>query len=303
MLGAPKCGTTSLSAWLGDQPYAALAKQKETLYFTDFSDRSWTGPGADFAMNRPSSAEAFYAEFDAKSEAELRIEASTDNLSCFAAAENIARFVERDSVGNFWLIAILRDPIERIVSEYEHTLRMGWQTGSLLNSLTLESERIGKGCHPLFWHVERSRYATQIARYREIFGDKLLVLDFHRIRETDERSRILKWMGYVDEAEKGLQHSNERSVLARPETIRLLKNEGLLRLGRAIFPRSMRPIIRKSITGGEVDRYEVRHEEVEFIHSVMGDEISACIESRDIPTENWGISFRIAPSELIDPKG
>jgi len=63
MLGAPKCGTTSLSAWLGEQPYAALARTKETLYFTDFADHSWNGPSADFAARRPASFAAFDAEF------------------------------------------------------------------------------------------------------------------------------------------------------------------------------------------------------------------------------------------------
>lgn len=291
MLGAPKCGTTSLSSWLGEQPYAALAKQKETLYFTDFSDRNWSGPGADFADNRPLTPEAFNAEFDENPEAELRIEASTDNLSCVDAAENIARFLERGDVGRFWLLAILRDPIDRIVSEYEHTLRLGWQKGSLLKSLKLEDRRVKEGYNPLFWHIERSRYYEQVSRYKELFGDHLMIIDYSKINEESERNKILDWMGYSDKFFGDLQHSNKRSVLARPATVGFLKSERILNLGRALFPKTVRPMVRRLITGGEVGRYEVGAREIDFIRDALSDDMKACVDSHLIPTENWGSSL------------
>ena len=142
-----------------------LSAKKETLYFTDFANRTWSGPGADFVHNTPRCSAAFEAQFSADPEASLRIEASTDNLSCPVAAENIARFAERRDVKDIWISAILRDPVERIISEYEHTLRLGWQSGSLLHSLQCEKDRRSNGWHPLFWHIERTRYATQISRY------------------------------------------------------------------------------------------------------------------------------------------
>ncbi|MEM6889080.1 MAG: hypothetical protein AAF636_13180 [Pseudomonadota bacterium] len=291
MLGAPKCGTTSLSAWIGEQPYAVLAKQKETLYFTDFSDRAWSGPRAEFVKRQPLSIEAFHAEFDDAPDAELRVEASTDNLSCLNAVENIARFVERDDVGKFWLVAILRDPVDRIVSEYEHTLRLGWQTGSLLKSLQLEKERAEKGYHPLFWHTDRSRYFKQIERYREMFGDHLMILDFAKIRDAQERDKLLNWMGYSDEAQNALQHSNKRSVTARPATASALKNKRLRKLGRTFVPKNIRSNVRNLITGGEMERYKIRDSEIEFIRNVLDDDIQACIESYHIPTENWTLSL------------
>jgi hypothetical protein len=288
MLGAPKCGTTSLSTWLGEQPYAALTREKETLYFTDFDAHSWQAPWTDFTALRPTDIEAFDAQFHHKPAAELRIEASTDNLSCAAAPENIARFAERKDVGEVWLLAVLRDPIARIVSEYEHTLRMGWQSGSLLNSLKAEHERIEKGYHPLFRHVRRSSYASQIARYRELFGERLLILDFHQIRETAERRGLLEWMGYADEGGKAeMQHRNARSVVARPRTVGLLKNNTLQSMGRAIFPKALRPVVRDLITGGEVDRYTPTAAENDFMRDALQDEILACVEAPDIPTQNW----------------
>ena len=290
MLGAPKCGTTSLSAWLGEQPYAALAQTKETLYFTDFAEHSWHGPSADFAARRPATVEAFDAEFHHKPEADLRIEASTDNLSCVAAAQNIARFAQRDDVGEVWLVIVLRDPIARIVSEYEHTLRMGWQSGSLMQSLQAEPERTAQNYHPLFRHVDRSSYATQIARYKALFGDRVLVLDFHQIRELAERRRVVEWMGYADAGGPAeMQHRNERSVVARPGTVGLLENETLQMLGRVVFPKALRPAVRRWITGGQVERYTPTAAETDFMRAALQDEITACVEDPDIPTENWTV--------------
>ena len=290
MLGAPKCGTTSLSAWIGKQPYAVLAKQKETMYFTDFSERTWSGPGADFVKSRPMTFEAFEAEYSENPDADVRIEASTDNLSCPAAVENIARFVDRKEVRAFGLIVILRDPIERIVSEYEHTLRLGWQTGSLLQSLQLEKERVAKGYHPLFRHAERSRYFAHIERYREVFGDRLMIVDFAKIQETAERNSILEWIGRSDEGAAELEHSNKRSVVARPAAVKFLKNDRLLNVGRALFPKNVRPVIRKLVTGGEVGRYKICDSEIDFIQNALGEDIQACIDAQHIPTENWALS-------------
>jgi hypothetical protein len=293
LLGAPKCGTTSISEWLGAQPYGVLAKQKETLYFTDYSERSWYGPGSNFAAYSPSNFEEFDAEFHEKPDAELRIEASTDNLSCPSTPERIARFVERDDVEDFWLVAILRDPIERIVSEYEHTLRMGWQSIDLLGSLKAEGERAKKGYNPLFGHIARSRYSTQISRYRELFGDNILILDFYRISEASERNRILSWTGYLDETEVNiaLEHKNQRNVVSHPAALRLLRDERLSNLGRAIFPKPVRPFVRRLITGGSVGRYKPTDAELGFMRHALQDEIDACVAHADIPTGNWTVSL------------
>lgn len=299
LVGAPKCGTTTLASWLGGMPDAVLSEEKETLFFTDFADRKWGGPGA-YSVEQinaiPRTFEAFQAQFSANSGASLRIEASTDNLSCGVAAENIARLAERKGVENVWVVAILRDPIQRIISEFEHTLRLGWQSGSLLNSLQAENERIANVWHPLFWHVHRSRYATQLARYRHLFGEQMFVMDYHRLNDPAERARLLRFIRCPDElAESPLERQNERQVLARPIGVRLLKDERLKSMGRALVPKGIRPTVKRLITGGPIDRYQPNAKEIKFIQSALSDEIGACIEASDIPTEFWDVALSMKP--------
>lgn len=289
-----------MASWLGAQPGAILSARKETMYFTDFANRKWSGPGAEFVNNIPRSLEAFEAEFERDSNAPIRIEASTDNLSCYAAAENIARFIDERNVDQFWIVAILRDPVERIVSEFEHTLRLGWQHGSLLESLYAEKNRIANGWHPLFWHIRRSRYNEQLVRYRKLFGDHLFIMDFHRLGEIRERMRLLRWIGFSEEhVVAEWEHQNQRSVLARPGAVRFVENDYLRLMGRALVPKFLRPGLRRALTGPPVDRYRPSDEEYGFIQEALADEVAACIDAEDIPTEHWGCSTRTFRSSSL----
>lgn len=288
LIGAPKCGTTSFANWLGNQPDMVLTKRKETLYFTDFLQRTWSGPGANFVDTIPRTEADFEAEFNADIDATLRIEASTDNMSCLAAAENIARFAEKKSVGNIWIVAMVRDPIPRIVSEYEHTLRLGWQGGSLLDSLRAENERIEKGWHPLFRHLDRSRYGSQLARYRELFGEQLRVMDFHRIGQTDSLAGMMDWIGRpTDLASLEMEHLNQRSVVTHPHGQALFKNDALKTIGRKFVPAGLRSAVRSAISGRKLPRYQPTAEEVAFIRTNLASEIATCVDAKDIPTDFW----------------
>ena len=293
LVGAPKCGTTTIASWLGGLPDVVLTGNKETLYFTDFADRDWGGPDPTFAHWAATGPKEFEAEFAADPDASLRIEASTDNMCCPAAAENIARFADRADVGTVWVLALLRDPVDRIVSEFEHTLRLGWQRGSLMTSLHAEADRIAKGWPPLFWHVTRSRYAAQLARYRDLFGARLRIVDFHRIGDQDERASLLRWIGRGDDAtEAPLEHQNQRVVLARPGAVGLLRNARLASLGRALVPKTLRPAVRRLVTGPPVERYRPSPEEIDFIVRALKGDIDACIAAPDIPTQHWDTTMR-----------
>jgi hypothetical protein len=267
------------------------AAQKETLYFTDFATRDWNGPGADFANVMPRSVEAFEAEFAVKPEATLRVEASTDNMSCPSAPETIARFATQADVADLRVVTLVRDPVDRIVSEYEHTLRLGWQTGSLMQSLQAEASRTSRGWHPLFRHIDRTRYASQIARFRNLLGDRLITLDFHRIGDIEEHTRLLRWIGRADVSDaEQMEHRNQRSVFAHPRRQALLRNEALKDLARTVAPKWLRPTIRRMVGGPPMERYKPSLEEIAFIREALADEIRACRDAPEIPTESWNWS-------------
>ncbi|WP_372893370.1 sulfotransferase domain-containing protein [Rhodosalinus sp.] len=289
ILGAPKCGTTSLAGWMAQWPETAVARGKETLYFTDYTARSWTGPGAGYAAHDGGTDEGFRARFDHAPNAALRVEASTDNLSCPLAPERIARFSRRPDVGRVRLVAVVRDPVDRIVSEFEHTLRLGWQGRSLMRSLRREPGRVASMHNPLFWHLYRSRYAEQIARFRRECPDlDLLILDYHRLGEPEVLRRLACFAGRASsQIPDRLERRNARHVVARPQAQAVLRKGALVRAGRMVVPPSLRKRVRAALLGGAAPRYEPTPRERAFILDGLAEDIAASVADPEIPTDCW----------------
>ncbi len=289
VLGAPKCGTTSLAAWLAQLPDTALSRTKETMFFTDFAGRSWSGPGAGFAEAIPVKDAEFRAQFAHAPDAGLRIEASTDNLSCAAAWARIKAFSERDEVASVRLVAILRDPVERIVSEFEHTLRFGWQPNDFTASLRAEKERRDAGWHPLFGHIFRSRYYEQLERFRSVFPrDQLLVLDYHELGDARTLARLAAFAGRdATDIDPQLARKNAREVHARPRSKQLLKNQTALKLARSFTPKPLRARVRRIVSGPQVARIEPHEVDRAYILRALRVDVRNCIGDPDIPTSHW----------------
>jgi hypothetical protein len=288
ILGAPKCGTTSLTAWMAGWPDTAVARGKETLFFTDYTERRWTGPGADHASHDGGTEAGFRGRFDHAPDAGLRVEASTDNLSCPLTPGRIADFVARSDVGRVRLVAVLRDPVERIVSEFEHTLRYGWQRPNLMRSLKKEDRRRRAMANPLFWHVYRTRYHSQLAPFRAAFGADLLILDYHRLTEPDELHRLARFAGR-DSAEMSatLERRNARRVHARPHMEAVLREGALATAARRVIPAGLRKRLRALALGELQGRYTPSRRERAFILDRLAAEIDGCVKDPEIRTDRW----------------
>jgi hypothetical protein len=299
LIGAPKCGTTSLSAWLGGLPGVCLTRVNEPRYFTDHATRAWNGPGgARFGRSVVADPVAFEDLF-ADKEAGLRVEASTDNLSCPATLDRLKAHARRDDVGRVRLVALLRDPVDRIVSEYEHTLQLGFQRGSLMRSLKAETARTAQGWHPLFRHLERSRYHSQLAPFRQAFGEDLMILDYHRIQEPATLRKVASFAGIdlPEGAALTLPHRNKRRVLARPWLARQLRTDTPFKAALDKVPGRFRPHLLAWLSGPERPRYEASASEIAFIQDALADEIAACLADPGMPTDNWkqGIEAKSRP--------
>lgn len=294
IIGAPKCGTTSLADFLGSQPRATLARRKETMFFTDFANYSWSGPGAHFSKDIISDEALFDMEFSDSPDVQTRVEASTDHMWCPGTAERIQNFSRRPDVGRVRVIAILRDPVSRIVSEYEHTLRFGWESLSLMEALRLEERRKEKGWHPLFYHITRTRYFSQLSDFRKRFGEDLLILDYSALSEPETLRRICEFSGLsVREEGLKLEQRNQRYVAPNP-FLRKVMGEGLLTsVARSIVPKRLRGPVRQSLMPKSLDRYVPSKMEQKFIGRALADEIRACQEDPALPSQNW--KFAVHP--------
>jgi hypothetical protein len=263
LVGAPKCGTTTVAKWFGHSDQVSVARIKESKYFTNFGELMWVGPGIEqFLSVLVEDETEYHGLFERSDNVIWRMDASTDYLSCPVSAKLIHKFAHSHRVK---VLVLLRDPVERIISEFQHTLRDGLQNGTLAQSLVAEERRTAQGCHPLFRHIERSRYAEQVNRYAELFDDELLVLDYHEIfQDSRILSQICAFLG-VEEPNIDLsQRANER-----------------------IIPQPIRNKVWKTATSLNKTVYEPTPMEITQLKEALKIEIEACVRHPLISTKNW----------------
>lgn len=100
VIGAPKCGTTTLAARLGARPDVFVPVQKELRFFDEHWDRglAW-----------------YLSHFATAGEAQVLGEATPTYMYSAAALDRIA-----DTLPGVRLVAILRNPVDRAYSHYWH---------------------------------------------------------------------------------------------------------------------------------------------------------------------------------------
>ena len=157
VIGAMKAGTTSLYHYLREHPQVFMPSVKELDYF---AREPASGRGIDWYRRQFAPAPA---------EATAVGEAST----LYAKHPLFPGVPERiaDSIPDAKLIYLVRDPIERIRSHYQHQVALGAERAPLDEAVFRD---------PIY--IDTSRYAMQIDRYLEVFArDQLLVVTSERL--------------------------------------------------------------------------------------------------------------------------
>jgi hypothetical protein len=179
IIGSAKAGTSALAHYLSMHPEFSLGHKKEPKFFTDFSRRDWHGPAIDrLSATLVTSIAAYEENFESVRTDQWAIDASTDYIWCPETPSLLQRFAENSDVR---ILSVARDPVERAISEYNHTLRHGWETMSFRASVEEEHNRYQSGWHPLFYHSRRSKIQDDIRRFHEIFADRMMVIDYREL--------------------------------------------------------------------------------------------------------------------------
>jgi len=160
IVGAPKCGTTSLFHYLSQHPQVYAPSRKEPHYYCHAFP-----PGFP-----PMDEAAYYDLFQGASEEQLAFEASTNYLYSAAACARM-----RDELRNARVVITIRNPTDRAYAEYWHYRRHGLEPLSFEQCIDADGERQE-------WrrYVRRGLYSAHIQRYQEAFGDErvhVLLLD------------------------------------------------------------------------------------------------------------------------------
>jgi hypothetical protein len=160
IIGAMKCGTTSLFSYLAQHPQISGCSKKEAFFFSD--DRNWT-KGFEWYQQlwnwNPN-------------EHKIALEASVDYTRIPTYPNVAERIYSLKDRANFKFIYIMRNPIERIESHYTHGKAQGWRSTQKMLSEEIDKELL-----------EASQYARQIEEYYQRFcGDRILLLNFEDLK-------------------------------------------------------------------------------------------------------------------------
>ncbi len=202
IIGAAKAGTNALYHSLRQHPQVYMSPWKEPKFFA-FESEADLGFRAANGRDAPVNAsvildQAEYEElFDDASDDELaRGEASTHYLYVEKSPARIKALIP-----DARLIAVLRNPVDRAFSSYQHLVRDELEPLDFGAALDAESQRIAEHYAYLYRYTDLGFYSEQLDRYEKTFPEsQLCVLLYDDLRSDPEGTcrRIFSFLG-VDE--------------------------------------------------------------------------------------------------------
>lgn len=213
IVGAQRCGTTSLYRALAQHPMLAKPVLHKGVHYFDVDyarGMSWYQGHFPLKLIRRHGARP------------LAFESSPYYLFHPLAAERIAR-----DLPGVKLIVLVRDPVERAFSAHSHELARGFETESNFEyAVELEARRLAGAeeslrrdpssihhSHRHHAYLARGRYAEQLDRLEPLFGrDRILVIDSHRFFATPEvvYDRVLEFLGVPHAGDPVFERHNGR---------------------------------------------------------------------------------------------
>jgi hypothetical protein len=273
IIGAMKCGTTSLHNYLDAHPAITMSEEKEPGYFVE-------------EMTFHKGSRWYHSLFNQDKEYRYRGESST-HYTKLPIYKGVPVRIHRFNP-DAKLIYIMRDPFERVISHYWHAVRdlhNGGERRALLQAVKEKQE-----------YLAFSEYIMQLKPYLDLYGkEAIYTLTFEALRDDplSEMYKIFSWLGVepVDISEALTTPHN-----VKPDRITGVAGGGLL--NRIQYSQTWEPISRlipkpvkewaKSIAYSEVDQSSIKWE-IARLKTLVGDRQKRQIEAlsnllgRDFP--------------------
>lgn len=232
IIGAQKCGTTSLAAQLAAHPQVCFCREKEPGYFHKTAD--WAA-GLD----------GYHALYDPRP-GQLLGEASTFYTFFPEYRGTAERLFDYNPA--LKLIYVMRQPVERVISHYTH---------NFVREIDTRPPDVAVFSDPAY--VGRSRYAVQIRPYLELFGPEnvlLLVFEEYTADQIGALQRVAGFLG-IDpapfaETDTTPQHQSVGQPYLRSEALRNFTHSGVFQKMRGIVPAAIRQPIRHKLLSNTI---------------------------------------------------
>jgi hypothetical protein len=286
IIGAPKCATTSLHAYLSAHPDVFMSRQKELHFFlTTASWGTWS-----------KGIEWYAAQFEEGADCRVRGEASPGysiDPHVEAAVEHMARVLPTVK-----LVYMVREPISRIQSNYTEELYGGRIPPSITLEQILSAEAGDSG---LLGHYHRafvytSLYHRQLCRYWERFPPaQMHVMAMESLAQDPVAAlqRLFSFLGVADDflppnldarlnekSAKRLRTVNPTRLLVRVPQYQRISN---------LFPEPMKCLYRRVISR-KVEHEQLVHispESHAYLRSLLVPDLKRLVDATGVSFEEW----------------
>ena len=226
IVGAMKCGTSTLAAQLDAQPGIFMTTPKEPNYF---SDDDVFAKGATWYQDL----------FSGAADGDIKGEASTHYTKQPLHPDALPRM--RQMLDTAKIIYLIRDPMARAISHYIHEWTMGVMSADVENAFASHQELVSYGC-----------YAEQIAPYVDAFGkENVLVVNLETMKADPQGtlSRVCAFLGYTQQPawseERAQMNVSAERIRKFPLHWLVFGNPVAAALRRALVPQSFRDRLKK----------------------------------------------------------
>jgi hypothetical protein len=185
ILGAPKAGTTSLYQYLSQHPQVFMSAHKEPKFFAfEKCDLNFTGPYKARKQIQDTTVVDIvsYQKLFVSARGQKAVgEASPIYLHNEQSAARIQHYLPDAK-----FIAILRNPVERAYSDWQHNFQQGFET---LNDFRTALEAWDKRAQtmgiPYLNYIEKGYYAKHLERYQKYFSrDQFAIFLFEDLQNS-----------------------------------------------------------------------------------------------------------------------
>ena len=235
IVGAQRCGTTSMYRTLSQHPAILKAVLHKGIHYFDTGYDHGLGW---YQGHFPLRAHAALVR-RTSGDVPLTFESSPYYMFHPLAAQRILR-----DLPEVKLLVLVRDPVERAYSAYAHELGRGFETEPFERALELEDQRLAgeaeriisqpgylSHSHQHNSYLTRGIYADQLERLEKLFGrDRLHVVDSGRFF-TDPKpvyDGVLEFLGLRHHGYPVFEQYNSRARSPMPEALRTKLSEHFL---------------------------------------------------------------------------
>jgi len=267
IIGAQKCGTTSLASQLAQHSDVCFSQVKEPGYFNQ-SD--------DWAKHLDS-----YHELYAPRSGQICGEASTMYTFLPEYLGTHARLHEYNP--KLKLIYIMRNPVERLISNYAHDLVRGLVNGDPGETIAQQPA-----------YLNRSRYFHQIRPYVDIFSRENILLLVFEEYVADQQATLKKIARFLNIGEiefDGISRSEKHRTVGtwylKYAPARKLAETALFQKIRPSIPLAIRRSIRRKLSNKLDEKPTIKADLREKLWGSLEPEISAIEQLMGRRLESW----------------